>query len=105
MSTQATQELILDKEAIRKVRLMYRSVNHELRRQILQLIHKKEEIKVTDIYTSLKRVQSETSQHLAVLRRAGLVKARRDGKQIFYSINYNRLREFEAKAVQLNQLD
>jgi DNA-binding transcriptional ArsR family regulator len=105
MSTQATQELILDKEAIRKVRLMYRSVNHELRRQILQLIHKKEEIKVTDIYTTLKRVQSETSQHLAVLRRAGLVKARRDGKQIFYSINYNRLREFEAKAVQLNQLD
>lgn len=105
MSTQAMQELTLDKEAIRKVKLIYRSVNHDVRRQILHLIHRKEEIKVTDIYTTLERVQSETSQHLAVLRRAGLVHARRDGKQIFYSINYNRLRELEAKAAQLNQLD
>ena len=105
MSTQAMQELTLDKEALRKVKLIYRSVNHDVRRQILHLIHRKEEIKVTDIYTTLERVQSETSQHLAVLRRAGLVHARRDGKQIFYSINYNRLRELEAKAAQLNQLD
>ena len=105
MNTQATQELILDKEAIKKARLIYRSVNHEVRRKILQLLHRKEEMKVTDIYTTLKRVQSETSQHLAILRRAGVVHTRRDGKQIFYSINYNRLREFEAKAVQLNQLD
>ncbi|MFN7278812.1 MAG: ArsR/SmtB family transcription factor, partial [bacterium] len=35
--------------------------------------------------------QSVASQHLAILRRAGIVKAERDGKFIYYRINEERV--------------
>ena len=101
MQNKNRPDLLLDKAAIKQARLLFRAVNHELRKQILNLLHLKEEMKVTDIYNAIERIQSETSQHLAIMRKAGIVNARRDGKQIFYSINYKRLRQLEAKAMDL----
>ena len=48
---------------------------------------------VTEIYVKLRLEQSVASQHLAILRRAGIVSTARDGKFIFYSLNYARLAE------------
>lgn len=45
----------------------------------------KEEIKVGDLSERLGLSHSATSQHLGILRRAGLVNARRDAQTIFYS--------------------
>jgi DNA-binding transcriptional ArsR family regulator len=39
----------------------------------------------------LRLEQSVASQHLAILRRAGIVKTERDGKFIHYTINHNRI--------------
>jgi DNA-binding transcriptional ArsR family regulator len=41
----------------------------------------------------LRLEQSVASQHLAILRRAGIVSTTRDGKFIYYSVNYQRLAE------------
>jgi DNA-binding transcriptional ArsR family regulator len=41
----------------------------------------------------LRLEQSVASQHLAILRRAGIVSTTRDGKFIHYSVNYARLAE------------
>jgi DNA-binding transcriptional ArsR family regulator len=45
--------------------------------------------------------QSATSQHLGVLRKAGFVTTERDGKNIYYSINYQRLEELNSCAEKL----
>ncbi len=48
---------------------------------------------VTEIYVKLRLEQSVASQHLAILRRAGIVVTQRDGKFIYYAVNYDRIAE------------
>jgi DNA-binding transcriptional ArsR family regulator len=62
-----------------------------LRQQIVKFIDDKKKITVTEIYVHLRLEQSVASQHLAILRRAGIVKTERDGKFIFYSINLEKV--------------
>jgi DNA-binding transcriptional ArsR family regulator len=57
------------------------------------LLDEHQKMTVTEIYVKLRLEQSVASQHLAILRRAGIVSTSRDGKFIFYSVNYNRLGE------------
>jgi DNA-binding transcriptional ArsR family regulator len=47
-------------------------LNHKLRQQILALIETEKKITVTEIYVRMRLEQSVASQHLAILRRAGL---------------------------------
>jgi DNA-binding transcriptional ArsR family regulator len=70
---------------------LLRAVAHPLRMKILEFIDHNEEINVNKIYNTLKLEQSITSQHLRILRQAGLVKTHRDGKYIHYSVNYDTL--------------
>jgi DNA-binding transcriptional ArsR family regulator len=51
---------------------------------------------VTDLSQFLAVRDSTVSQHLALLRREGLVKARRDGQTIWYSLNSDPAREILA---------
>ena len=69
-----------------------RALAHPKRLEILEFIDKKEVTNVNKIYNSLKLEQSITSQHLRILRNANLVKTRREGKFIFYSIDYDRIK-------------
>jgi DNA-binding transcriptional ArsR family regulator len=48
---------------------------------------------VTDLSQFLEIRDSTVSQHLALLRREGLVKARRDGQTIWYALNSEPARE------------
>jgi len=68
-----------------------RAVAHPLRMQILEFIDRNEAINVNKIYNTLNLEQSITSQHLRILRMAGLVTTERDGKFIHYSIDYDKL--------------
>jgi DNA-binding transcriptional ArsR family regulator len=72
----------------KKAALILRAVNHKLRQQILKLIDEQKKMIVTDIYVKLRIEQSVASQHLAILRRAGLVITTRNGKFIHYTVNY-----------------
>jgi ArsR family transcriptional regulator len=68
-----------------------RALAHPLRLKILEFIDQNEQINVNKIYNTLKLEQSITSQHLRILRLAGLVVTQRDGKFIHYSIDYNKI--------------
>lgn len=68
-----------------------RAIKHKLRQTILLLIDEQKQICVTDIYERLKLEQSVASQHLAILRKADIVKTERKGKSIFYTVNKTRL--------------
>ena len=52
-----------------------------------------QKIYLTEIYVKLRLEQSVASQHLAILRKAGVVVTERDGKYIFYSLNHDRIAE------------
>lgn len=56
------------------------------RRRILNLMRERNEICVWDFTEVLKISQPKISRHLAYLRRAGIVSARREGKWSYYRI-------------------
>jgi DNA-binding transcriptional ArsR family regulator len=89
----ASNDLQVDVISLKKAALSYRAINHKLRQQMLKLMHAKKEIAVTDLYTTMNLQQSVASQHLGILRRADIVITRRDSKRIFYSINYDRIKQ------------
>ena len=81
----------MDYVAVKNAAMTLRSINHKLRQQILKLLEEQKRMKVTDIYVKLRLEQSVASQHLAILRRANIVCTERMGKEIFYSLNNNRI--------------
>ncbi|MBV9961493.1 MAG: helix-turn-helix transcriptional regulator [Parafilimonas sp.] len=88
-----SDNLKLDFLRLKKAAMILRALNHKLRQQLLKLIDENQKITVTEIYVNLRLEQSVVSQHLAILRRAGIVITKREGKFIYYSLNYNRIKE------------
>ncbi len=85
--------LKIDYYNVKKAALILRAVNHKLRQQLIKLIDEEKRITVTEIYVRLRLEQSVASQHLAILRKAGIVNTEREGKFIFYLVNYKRLED------------
>ena len=100
-TTQPPGELQIELIPLNKAVLTFRAVNNKIRLQILNILHEHSKMTVTSLYFKLRLDQSATSQHLAVLRKAGFVNTQRDGKCIYYSINYKRLEELHHCAEQL----
>jgi len=88
-----SQALKINLHNLKKGALVLRALNHKLRQQILLLINAEKKITVTEIYVKLRLEQSVASQHLAILRRAGIVITQRDGKFIYYTVNHKRIQE------------
>jgi len=86
---------------VKKAAMVLRAINHKLRQQIVQLIHNAGRITVTEIYVKLRLEQSVASQHLAILRKAGFLNTDREGKFIYYKVNYARFDEVDAFTKQL----
>jgi DNA-binding transcriptional ArsR family regulator len=81
----------IDALAIKKASLLIRSINHKLRQSILKLLEENDKLTVTEIYVKLRIEQSVASQHLAILRTAGYLKTTREGKNIFYQANKEKI--------------
>jgi DNA-binding transcriptional ArsR family regulator len=78
---------------VKKAALILRALNHKLRQQMIKLLDENGKMTVTELYVQLRLEQSVASQHLAILRRAGIVKTDRDGKYIHYRVNHDRVRQ------------
>lgn len=66
---------------------LLKSLAHPKRLEIIHLL-RDQELAVSDIHTMLDLPQANISQHLMILRDAGVVTTRREGKQIYYSIHH-----------------
>jgi len=88
-----TQTLNVNLHNVKKAALVLRALNHKLRQQILELIDAEKKMTVTEIYVRMRLEQSVASQHLAILRRAAIVNTQRDGKFIYYTVNFKRIEE------------
>lgn len=97
-----TTGLAMELEAFKKASNALRALNHKVRQQILNLIDQKGEITVSEIYAKLRIEQSLTSSYLAILRRSNIVKTRREGQSIHYSVNYDHIKEIKKGADMIN---
>ena len=94
---QGQMPIKIDYINVKKAALVLRALNHKLRQQIIKMLDENTKMTVTDLYIQLRLEQSVASQHLAILRRAGIVKTERDGKFIYYKVN-------EERVVKINQI-
>lgn len=64
-----------------------KALGDELRVQLAEALGAGGELCVCDLAWIVERPQNLTSHHLAVMRRGGVVEARRDGKMVMYSLS------------------
>ncbi len=88
-----SSDILLNYTELKNAVLVLRAVNHPLRQSIIDLLDENGLMTVTDIYIKLRLEQSVASQHLAILRKAGVVKTQREGKFIYYTIVKERLEQ------------
>ena len=86
-------DILLDYAELRKAVLVLRAINHKLRQRVINLLEENQRMTVTDIYIKLRLEQSVASQHLAILRKAGVVQTERQGKYIFYTLDKDRINQ------------
>lgn len=82
-------KVVFNSERLEYSSELMRALAHPLRLKILEFIDGHGKINVNKIYNALKIEQSITSQHLRILRLAGVVNSIREGKFIHYDINYD----------------
>ncbi len=91
----------LDQIKNKKAIYILRAINHPLRLQMIELLNEKKSLTVTEIYQTLQIQQAIASQNLAVLRRAGFVKTKKESKYVHYMLSYQYFNHFTKNINQL----
>lgn len=87
-ATDQPHEIRFTTDTAKAAKEVTRAYAHPLRMKMLDIIKAGNGLlTVSDIYGLLRMEQAQASQHLAILRRAGLVTTERGGKFIYYSID------------------
>lgn len=75
---------------------MAKALGHPARVQILRMLSRKEARVCSQIVDELPLAQSTVSEHLRILKDAGLVRSSQDGLRLGYCINFDGLRRLKA---------
>jgi ArsR family transcriptional regulator len=73
-----------------------KAIGHPARVRILRLLSRKEARVCSQIVDELPLAQSTVSEHLRILKAAGLVRSSQDGPRVGYCIDFNGLRRLKA---------
>jgi ArsR family transcriptional regulator len=84
------------KAADEELALLTKAVGHPARVQILRLLVRRESCICGDIVDELPLAQSTVSQHLKVLKEAGLIRGEIDGPRVCYCVEPRALRRLKA---------
>jgi ArsR family transcriptional regulator len=79
-----------------EIATLCKAIGHPARVQILRLLARREECICGDIVDELPLAQSTVSQHLKVLKEAGLIRGEIDGPRVCYCIEPRTLRRLKA---------
>lgn len=71
---------------------MLKAIAHPMRIAILSFLEEGEKMTVSEIHQKLGIEQSTTSHHLGILKDKGVLCSKRDGKNTFYSLKHESLR-------------
>lgn len=99
-SSRSSSPLSATDEQLKVSAAIMRALAHPLRLRMIAVMDSKPKAEacVNEIFDTLQIEQSVASQHLRILRQAELVQTRRDGKFIYYSLNYGRLNKSQDSA-------
>jgi DNA-binding transcriptional ArsR family regulator len=88
--------MIKNKQAARKIFEMQcqicKSMAHPVRLEIVELLSEKE-MSAADLLEELATSKANLSKHMALLMQAGIVDARRDGRQVHYRLTHPEIHE------------
>ncbi len=84
---------LADGKVVKELVQLFKLLADENRLQILFLLKSNKELNVRTLCSLLGQSQPSVSHHLALLRVAGLIEMRRDGKHNFYSLLPDKLSE------------
>jgi DNA-binding transcriptional ArsR family regulator len=70
-----------------------KAMAHPVRISILGVLEGGKELTVTEIHNLLGIDQSTASHHLGIMKDKGVLNARRDGKNIYYSLKDEKLKD------------
>ena len=75
---------------------IFKALGNSARLKIVQTLLVKEH-NVTDLTSIIKKDQTTVSRHLLTLTNANIIKSKRNGRKIFYSIFNNQMKEWLLK--------
>lgn len=82
-----------DEDTLNKLSDLFKVIGDKTRMKILYALMQVEEMCVCDISVVLGKTTSAVSHQLRVLRQANLVKYRKEGKVVYYSLNDEHVKE------------
>jgi ArsR family transcriptional regulator len=83
-------------EADEELALLAKAAGHPARVRILRMLSNREAKVCSQIVGELPLAQSTVSEHLRILKEAGLIRSSEDGPRVGYCIHYPALRRFKA---------
>ena len=83
-------------EADEELAKLAKAIGHPARVHILRMLSRKEAKVCSQIVDELPLAQSTVSEHLRILKEAGLVRSSQDGLRVGYCIDFNGLRRLKA---------
>lgn len=83
-------------EADEELAKLTKALGHPARVRILRILSRKEARVCSQIVDELPLAQSTVSEHLRILKEAGLVRSSQDGPRVGYCINFDGLRRLKA---------
>jgi ArsR family transcriptional regulator len=84
----------LDADKAQNLVRLFKLLSDATRLQILNYLRERDEFHVRALCELLGQSQPAVSHHLALMRAAGLIEARRDGKHNYYRLHRTVLRDF-----------
>jgi DNA-binding transcriptional ArsR family regulator len=91
---------MIRKMAAEEIAKFMEVVSHPARLEIISELKDKES-DVTSLQFKIGVSQSRMSQHLSALRKAGILKVRRDGRQVFYRLEWPELTSWVASSMNM----
>lgn len=83
-------------EADEELAKLAKAMGHPARVRIVRMLSRKEARVCSQIVGELPLAQSTVSEHLRILKEAGLVRSSQDGPRVGYCINFDTLRKLKA---------
>ena len=83
-------------EADEELAKLTKAIGHPVRVRILRMLSRKEAKVCSQIVGEIPLAQSTVSEHLRILKDAGLIRSNQDAPRIGYCINYEALRRLKA---------
>ena len=92
METQEAKIKDLDANQLDRAASMLKAIAHPMRIAILSYLEDGKRLTVTEIHELLNIEQSTTSHHLGILKDKGVLSSQREGKNTYYFLKYDSLR-------------